>query len=106
MLRQQLYSQSPLVNLNSHLIPNRRRRQDGEEIRRCLTSRPYRAFSLPKRHSARNASSPKLPARTGEQCTQVDVCLLNHARPIPQWFRLKTDTKIQVCTFDDEALMY
>ena len=57
--------------------------------------------SLPKRLSEQNASSQRLDARTGKFYIVVPntFLLLNchfYCRPIPQWFRLKTDTKIQV----------
>ena len=54
--------------------------------------------SLPKRLSARSASSRRPPARTGEHLQSTTSCSPsdNIARPIPQWFRLKSDSKIQV----------
>jgi hypothetical protein len=55
-------------------------------------------ISRPRRPSVSSKSSPRLRARTGmftRSCWFIQIlrCL---ASPIPQWFRLKTDNKIQV----------
>lgn len=78
-----------------------------------LTGRCLYFCSLPKRLSGRSASSLRPRARTGERsfpryasCESAKAVLLSD-RPIPQWFRLKTDTKIQVrcvVAFSNERL--
>ena len=64
----------------------------------------YLLISLPKKLSAQNEFLLKLDDKIGanqqkldriEGLTMFSVSFI--CRPIPQWFRLKTDTKIQVC---------
>lgn len=62
----------------------------------------YRLVILSHRKSLSESSkdSPKPPGRTGMVTVILDERLLTIFRPIPQWFRLKSDTKIQVRRVD------
>lgn len=92
---------------------DRKTRPDGEE-RTDLYPCPWAHDSCsgirsrPKSLSAQSASSPRRPSRTGAfQCCihlSAKTDSFTFVRPIPQWFRMKTGTKIQVRSVSTDTI--